>query len=50
MTCPCATDPKLWKDEPAKAGVIRTVCKRCGKFIGNRYVTTGKQPKEPKSK
>jgi hypothetical protein len=29
---------KNWKDQPAKDGVIRTVCKKCGRWIGNRPV------------
>lgn len=48
--CPCTTDRKLWKDEPAQAGVIRTVCKKCKRWIGNRFVTSSKQPKEAKPK
>lgn len=45
--CPCAMDRTLWKDEPPQGGYIRTVCKRCGKWIGNRP-STSKTPKEPK--
>lgn len=40
---------KLWRDEPAANGLIRTVCSVCGKFIG--YRPTRVEPvKEEKAK
>lgn len=40
--CKPSCDRKNWRDEPASGGVIRTVCKVCGKWIGNRFVQAGK--------
>jgi hypothetical protein len=34
--CRGHVDQKLWRDEPAERGLIRTVCSVCGKFIGYR--------------
>lgn len=36
-------DPAVWRDEPAKEGRIRTVCKICGGFIGYRW-SAGSSP------
>jgi hypothetical protein len=37
-TCPQHIDPQDWLDEPApgRLGWIRTICRHCGAFIGNR--------------
>lgn len=36
--CEGHLNQKLWRDEPAAKGLIRTVCSVCGKFIGYRPV------------
>lgn len=47
--CRCGTDQKLWRDEQSAGGYIRTVCKLCGKWIGNRNSRDSK-PEKPEAK
>lgn len=51
MTCHALHhDERNWRDEPAKNGRIRTMCKHCGTFIGYRDAATDKQEKTIGSK
>ena len=34
--------PKFWRDEQ-HAGTVKTYCKECGKWIGNRPANEGKK-------
>lgn len=48
--CQGHMNQKLWRDQSAVNGMIRTVCSVCGKFIGNRPVARAEAVKEAKGK
>lgn len=41
--CQPNCDQKNWKDAKPKGGLIRTTCKQCGRWIGNRPAKNDKQ-------
>ncbi len=47
--CKLHIDAKDWIDEPhpTRRGWIRTTCKRCGAFIGNRPKEVDQKRKKP---
>ncbi len=42
VKCSCIFDRSFWREQTV-GGVVRVVCKRCGKWIGNKET-----PKEDK--
>jgi hypothetical protein len=40
-------DPRNHQDSEPVKGWIKTICKKCGKWIGNRPVETGKRKRQP---